>query len=157
MRVLHAEGLLAKRSAGDLPDSWLRSAKARQLLRDASRSNRIHQNDGTSKKTGANKRGYAPLVMEHKRTQSEHQESGSITFYETRGVRDASNVFLFGDFDETLSLGNYSGGVEAGTHARLCWVHRDIQSCLRPPETEANGRLARSFLCRRAAAGTPGA
>lgn len=89
------------------------------MLREARGLNEIFHNDGAAKRTGAKKRGYAPMEMEHKRTNSEHEESGSTTFYETRGVRDTSNVFLFGDFAETLALGNYSGEVDKGTFESL--------------------------------------
>ncbi len=57
--------------------------------------------------------------MEHKRTKSGHQADESITFYETRGVRDSSTTFLFSDFEETFSLGNHTGHVDADTFASL--------------------------------------
>lgn len=60
-----------------------------------------------------------PTVFEHKRSQSEHEESGSISFYEHRGVRDASNLFLFSDFAETFQIGNYNGAAEEDVYASL--------------------------------------
>jgi hypothetical protein len=63
-----------------------------------------------------------PSVMEHKKAESEHKDTGSISFYETRGVRDASNTYIFADLDETFSSGNYSGFEEAQMHASLLEV-----------------------------------
>jgi hypothetical protein len=119
MRMLHAEGPLAKRAGGDLPESSLRSSNFRRRLQYASIRNRVHNRHGAAKKMGSRKRGYAPVEMEHKRTEGEHQADGSITFYETRGVRDSSTTFLFSDFDETFSLGNHTGHVDADTFASL--------------------------------------
>jgi hypothetical protein len=110
---------MTKRAAGDLPESWLRSSKFRRRLRGASIRNRVHNYHSAAKKTGSRKRGYAPVEMEHKRTESGHQADGSITFYETRGVRDSSTTFLFSDFDDTFSLGNHTGHVDADTFASL--------------------------------------
>ena len=59
----------------------------------------------------------APAELELRRTQSEHEESGSIIFDETRGVRNSSETFLFSDLEDTLSLGNYAGYVEADINA----------------------------------------
>jgi len=109
---------MTKRTAGDLPESSLRSSKFRRRLRDASIRNRVHNYHSAAKKTGR-KRRYAPVEMEHKRTKSEHQADESITFYETRGVRDSSTTFLFSDFEETFSLGNHTGHVDADTFASL--------------------------------------
>jgi hypothetical protein len=97
----------------------LQSAKFRQEFRDASKRSRIHHDDSASKKTGAKKRAYAPIEIEHRRTESEHQESGSITFYETRGVRDSNTLFLYSDFNDTFLLGNHTGHVDADTFASL--------------------------------------
>lgn len=110
---------MAKKETGDLPESWVRSSKFRQALRDASSSHRTFNYHGAAKKTRARKRRYAPVEMEHKRAQSEHQESGSTTYYETRGVRDSVTTFLFSDFDETFSTANHTGHVDADTYASL--------------------------------------
>jgi hypothetical protein len=61
-------------------------------------------------------RKLAPVEFDHRRVQSEHKESGSITFYETRGARDSSVTFLFSELETTLSLGNHAGHVEADTY-----------------------------------------
>jgi hypothetical protein len=63
------------------------------------------------------RRAPAPVELDHKRAQSEHAESGSINFYETRGIWDSDVIFLFSDFEETLSSGNHSGGVEEGIYS----------------------------------------
>ena len=109
---------MTKRTAGDLPESSLRSSKFRRRLRDASIRNRVHNNHNAAKKTGSRKHRYVPVEMEHKRTESKHQTAGSITLYETRGVRD-STTFSFSDLDDTLSLGNHTGRVDADTFASL--------------------------------------
>jgi len=109
---------MTKRTAGDLTESSLGSSKFRRRLRGASIRNRVHNNHSAEKKTGSRKRRYAPVEMEHKRTESKHQADGSITLYETRGVRD-STTFSFSNLDDTLSLGNHTGRVDADTFASL--------------------------------------
>jgi hypothetical protein len=108
---------LKKKSRLVLPESSLHSAKFQQEFRDASKRSRIHHDHSASKKTGARKRGYLPIDMEHGRM--EHKEGDSIIFNETRGVRDSSTVFLYSDFNDTLSLGNHVGYVDADMHASL--------------------------------------
>jgi hypothetical protein len=107
---------MTKRAAGDHPESWLRSSKFLQGVQNASIRNRVH--NSAAKKTGSRTGRYAPAEMEHKRTKNKHQADGSITFYETRGVRD-STTFSFSDFDDTFSLGNHTGRVDADTFASL--------------------------------------
>jgi hypothetical protein len=63
------------------------------------------------------RRGPAPVELDHKRAQSEDAESRSITFYETRGIRDSDVIFLSSDFEETLSSRYHTGVVEEGLYA----------------------------------------
>jgi hypothetical protein len=58
-----------------------------------------------------------PTEFEHRRSQSEHQDSGSITFYEKRGLREEETLFPF-SLDETLDY-FHDGTSEARTHASL--------------------------------------
>jgi hypothetical protein len=110
---------VAKRTAGNLPESWVRSEPLRRLLRESNAPAGLDSDlpRPSVKKGSRKKRGSVPVDLEHRRAQSEHEESGSITFYETRGVRDSSVTFLFSDFEGTLSLGNHTGHVEADTCA----------------------------------------
>jgi hypothetical protein len=58
-----------------------------------------------------------PKTPEHRRFISEHLDSGSITYVETRGLLDAETLFLFSDLAETSS---YSGTQDAArTYASL--------------------------------------
>jgi hypothetical protein len=67
-------------------------------------------------------RSPAPVELDHKHAQSEHAESGSITFYETRGIRDSNVIFLFSDFEKTLSSRYHTGVVEEGLYADIFGV-----------------------------------
>jgi hypothetical protein len=109
---------LAKKVARDLPESWLRSSKFRRGFRDASIRNRLHNHHSAAKKTSSKKRVSTLVEMEHNRTES-GREGESITFYETRGVRDSSTTLMSSSFDDTFSLGNHTGRVDADTHASL--------------------------------------
>ncbi|KRR06211.1 hypothetical protein CQ12_11535 [Bradyrhizobium jicamae] len=59
----------------------------------------------------------ATVNFEHKRIKEHHEPSGSVTYLETRGAREASTVFLFEDFEETLSMPNHQGHTAADTYA----------------------------------------
>ncbi|SFJ72203.1 hypothetical protein SAMN04487925_110216 [Bradyrhizobium sp. cf659] len=110
---------MAKKPTGNLPESWARSESLRRLLR-SSKTAREAAPSREVGKTRSKKKGRPSLAkFDHRRSQSEHAESGSITFYETRGVRDSSETFLFSDFEETLSLANHTGYAEAETYASL--------------------------------------
>lgn len=59
----------------------------------------------------------APVEFDHRRVQSEHEASGSVIFHEARGVRDASTVFLFSEFEDTLLQGNHQGYTALETYS----------------------------------------
>lgn len=59
----------------------------------------------------------ATVDFEHKRIEERHEPSGSVTYLETRGAREASTVFLFEDIEQTLSMGNYQGYTAADTYS----------------------------------------
>jgi hypothetical protein len=113
--MLHAEGLLAKATTGKLPESWVRAGPLRRLLR-TSEGNRAAIPARTEKVSKKGRKS-ARVEFDHRRVRSEHEESGSVSFYETRGVRDSSETFLFSDFQETFSLANYTGHAEAEIYA----------------------------------------
>lgn len=96
----------------------MQSESLRRLLR-SSKIAREAVPEGESQKAPARKKRKASSVFNHRRTKSEHEESGSVTFYETRGIRDSSETFLFSDFEDTFSSGNHTGYVETDTYASL--------------------------------------
>ncbi|WP_316206311.1 MULTISPECIES: hypothetical protein [unclassified Bradyrhizobium] len=69
--------------------------------------------------TKKKRRSLRRVELQHGRAQSEHKESGSVTFYETRGVRDASTNFLFSDFEETFEDYVQTGHQAAASYASL--------------------------------------
>jgi hypothetical protein len=109
---------LTKKPTGILPDSWVRSASARRLLRSSpAQITREAIPNRKGEKIRAKKQRKKAEAFEHRRSRSEHQESGSVSFYEVRGVRDSRMTFLFSDFEETLLLANHTGHTDAETYA----------------------------------------
>ena len=96
---------MAKRTAGNSPKALDRSEPLR-LYRELQFQAYLNSDwslPSPTVKGRRKKRKPVPVDFEHKRTESHHEDSGSITFYETRGVRYSSVNFLFSDFDETLA------------------------------------------------------
>ena len=91
---------MAKRKAGNLLP--LRLYRELEAQADSS---------PTVKKGRRNKRKpVIPVNFEHKRKQCYHEDHGSITFNETRGVRYSSVDFVFSEFEETLPYAGFSAG-----------------------------------------------
>ena len=108
---------MAKRTAGNSPKALNRSEPLklyRELQFQASLNSDWFLPSPTVKGR-RKKREPVPVDFKHNRTESHHEDSGSITFYETRGVRYSSVNFLFSDFEETLPY--RAGHSEAGTYA----------------------------------------